>query len=130
MMRFVILALALLAASSPSPAKMTSVDGTFVFHKRSVLMSQTVTRNALVHALPKAQRRLLVINDLTDDDNDDAPGPDELDLQVLYRRPEVVDVPDRKPHEDDVELSDYVRVRLAVARARAVQAHRARSSTT
>ena len=130
MMRFVILALALLAASSPSPAKMTSVDGTFVFHKRSVLMSQTVTKNALVHALPKAQRRLLVINDLTDDDNDDAPGPDELDLQVLYRRPEVVDVPDRKPHEDDVELSDYVRVRLAVARARAVQAHRARFSTT
>jgi len=130
MMRFVILALALLAASSPSLAKMTSVDGTFVYHKRSVLMSQTVTRNALVHALPKAQRRLLTLNELTDDDDDDAPGPDELDLQVSYRRPEVVDVPDRKPHEDDVELSDYIRVRLAVARARAVQAHRARFSTT
>jgi len=130
MMRFVILALALLAASSPSLAKMTSVDGTFVYHKRSVLMSQTVTRNALVHALPKAQRRLLTLNELTDDDDDDAPGPDELDLQVSYRRPEVVDVPDRKPHEDDVELSDYVRVRLAVARARAVQAHRAQFSTT
>ena len=129
MMRFVILALALLAASSPSPAKMTSVDGTFVFHKRSVLMSQTVTRNALVHALPKAQRRLLTLNELTDDDNDDAPGPDELDLQVLYRRPEVAPVPERKA-QDDLELSDYIRVRLAVARARAVQAHRARSSTT
>jgi len=129
MMRFVILALALLAASSPSPAKTTSMDGTFVFHKRSVLMSRTVTRNALVHALPKAQRRLLTLNELTDDDDDDAPGPDELDLQVSYRRPEVVDVPDRKTH-DDLELSDYVRVRLAVARARAVQAHRARFSTT
>jgi len=129
MMRFVILALALLAASSPSPAKTTSVDGTFVFHKRSVLMSQTVTRNALVHALPKAQRRLLTLNELTDDDNDDAPGPDELDLQVLYRRPEVAPVPERKA-QDDLELSDYIRVRLAVARARAVQAHRARSSTT
>ena len=129
MMRFVILALALLAASSPSPAKTTSVDGTFVFHKRSVLMSRTVTRNALVHALPKAQRRLLTLNELTDDDNDDAPGPDELDLQVLYRRPEVAPVPERKA-QDDLELSDYIRVRLAVARARAVQAHRARSSTT
>jgi len=129
MMRFVILALALLAASSPSPAKTTSMDGTFVFHKRSVLMSRTVTRNALVHALPKAQRRLLTLNELTDDDNDDAPGPEELDLQVLYRRPEVVDVPDQKKH-DDLELSDYVRVRLAVARARAVQAHRARFGTT
>ena len=130
MMRFVILALALLAASSPSPAKMTSVDGTFVYHKRSVLMSQTVTRNALVHALPKAQRRLLTLNELTDDDNDDAPGPDELDLQVLYRRPEVVLAPERRAHDDDLELSDYVCVRLAVARARAVQAHRARFSTT
>ena len=129
MMRFVILALALLAASSPSPAKMTSVDGTFVFHKRSVLMSRTVTRNALVHALPKAQRRLLTLNELTDDDNDDAPGPDELDLQVMYRRPEVVHLPDRKPH-DDLELSDYIKIRLAVARARAVQAHRAQFSTT
>jgi len=129
MMRFVILALALLAASSPSPAKTTSMDGTFVFHKRSVLMSRTVTRNALVHALPKAQRRLLTLNELTDDDNDDAPGPEELDLQVLYRRPEVAPVPDRKK-SDDLELSDYIRVRLAVARARAVQAHRARSSTT
>jgi hypothetical protein len=130
MMRFVILALTLMAVLSPSQAKMTSVERTFIFHKRSVLMSQTVTRNALVHALPKAQRRLVALNELTDDDNDDAPGPEELDLQVSYRRPEVVDVPDRRPHEDDVELSDYVRIRLAVARARAVQAHRARSSTT
>jgi len=129
MMRFVILALALLAASSPSQAKMTSVERTFIFHKRSVLMSRTVTRNALVHALPKAQRRLLTLNELTDDDNDDAPGPDELDLQVLYRRPEVVPVPERKA-QDDLELSDYVKIRLAVARARAVQAHRARFSAT
>jgi len=129
MMRFVILALALLAASSPSPAKTTSVDGTFVYHKRSVLMSRTVTRSALVHALPKAQRRLLTLNELTDDDNDDAPGPDELDLQVLYRRPEVVLAPERRA-QDDLELSDYIKIRLAVARARAVQAHRARFSTT
>jgi len=115
---------------STSQAKTSPVDRAFLSHKLSVLMSQTVTKNALVHALPKAQRRLLVINDLTDDDDDDAPGPDELDLQVMYRRPEVVDLPDRRPHELDVELSDYVRVRLAVARARAVQAHRAKFSTT
>jgi len=108
---------------------MTSVERTFIFHKRSVLMSQTATRNALVHALPKAQRRLITLNELTDDDNDDAPGPDELDLQVSYRRPEVVPVPERKA-QDDLELSDYVRVRLAVARARAVQAHKAKFSTT
>lgn len=130
MMKFVILALALLAASSPSLAKMTSVERAFVYHKRSVLMSQTVTRNALVHALPKAQRRLITLNELTDDNNDDAPGPDELDLQVMYRRPEVAPVPERRAHDDDLELSDYVCVRLAVARARAVQTHRARSSTT
>jgi hypothetical protein len=130
MKKLAVLVATVFLALSQSQAKMTSVERTFIFHKRSVLMSQTVTRNVLVHALPKAQRRLIALNELTDDDNDDAPGPEELDLQVSYRRPEVVDVPDRRPHDDDVELSDYVRVRLAVARARAVQAHRARSSTT
>jgi hypothetical protein len=103
---------------STSQAKMNPVDRVFLSHKRSVLMSQTVTKNVLVHALPKAQRRLLVINDLTDDDNDDAPGPDELDLQVLYRRPEIVDHP--KPPQD-ADLSDYVKIRLAIARAKALQ---------
>jgi hypothetical protein len=127
MKKLAVLVLFAILGLSTSQAKMTSVERTFIFHKSSVSMSQTVTKNVLVHALPKAQRRLIALNELTDDDNDDAPGPDELDLQVLYRRPEVAPAPERKAQDD---ISDYVRVRLAVARARAVQAHQARYSTT
>ena len=74
------------------------------------------TRNVLVHALPKTHRKFVVTNDLTDDENDDLPGPDELDLHVFYRRPTI-----NKSIQFDNELSDYVAVRLAVARAKALQ---------
>ena len=75
-------------------------------------------KSVAVHAVPRAQRRLLVSNYISDDEDDDPPGPDELDVQVLYRRPRVADAP--KAHQDD-SVSDYVGIRLAVARAKALQ---------
>ena len=74
------------------------------------------TKSVLVRAVPRAQRRLLVTNDLSD--NDEPPGTDELDLQSPYRRPEL------KVPESDSDISDYVAVRLAVARARAMEIYR------
>jgi len=78
---------------------------------------------AKVH-LPRTQRHLLkltVKSNPTDIDDEDEgpPGPDELDLQRGFSRPKLVH------HEiDDEPLSDYVTVRLAVIRARALQKYR------
>ena len=119
MMRLVTLALSLLVITIPSQAKTTAVERAFLRQQRHELKIRMQMKSVWVHALPKAQRRLAVISDLEDDGNDDPAGPDELDLQVLYRRPEVVKIqqyPNTEP-----ELSDYVQVRLAVARARALE---------
>jgi hypothetical protein len=119
MKKLAVLVLIAFLGLSTSQAKMTSVERVEVFHKRSVLMNRTVTKSVLVHAIPRTQRRLLITNNLIDDENDDPPGPDELDLQSPYTRPRIV-----KPHDNDDDLSDYVTVRLAVARARAMQKYR------
>ena len=66
--------------------------------------------------MPKHQRKLLVTNEI-DDDGNDLPGPDELDLHVLYSRPRVVE---NHQELNDDDLSDYVTVRLAIARAKAM----------
>jgi hypothetical protein len=70
--------------------------------------------------LPHRQHLLLSkVQDDNDDDNDDY----TQDVQVGYRRPNIVQ--DRQDHEtDDEPLSDYVVVRLAVARARAMARYR------
>jgi hypothetical protein len=102
-----------------SQAKTNSVDRVLVYQQHTVSVNQTAMRNARAHVTTRAQRRLLVINDLTDDENDNPPGPDELDLQVLYRRPRITS--DNKNLE--IEVSDYVTIRLAVARAKAMQTY-------
>ena len=92
MMRLVTLALFLLVITIPSQAKTTAVERAFLRQQRHELKIRMQMKSVWVHALPKAQRRLAVISDLEDDGNDDPAGPDELDLQVLYRRPEVVKI--------------------------------------
>lgn len=82
-------------------------------------MSQTVSKNVLVLATPRSRKRLLGTSDLIDD-NDNPPGPDELDLHLARRRPELIEQHDT----DHGPLSDYVQVRLAVARARAMAQYR------
>jgi len=114
MKKLAVAALFLFLVLNQSQAKMTSVERTFISHKRSVLMSQTVTRNVLVLATPRSRKRLSITNNSIND-NDNPPGPDELDLHRAYRRPTLV-----KHRDFDCELSDYVQVRLAVARTRAM----------
>ena len=117
-MKLAVMALSLFLVLSPSQAKTSAAAGGPDFHKRSVLKNPTQTKNVLVRAAPKAQRRLLATNDLSDGD-DGPPGPDELDVQSPYRRPRV----ETQPQDPD-DISDYVSVRLAVARARALEAYR------
>jgi hypothetical protein len=118
MMKFATLALALYLASSPSQASTSSVNRDLASRKQSSLTNRTVTKSVLVRAVPKAHRRLLINIELTDED-DGPPGPDELDLQSPFARPRVHGKP-----KDFNEVSDYVAIRLAVARAKAMQKHK------
>lgn len=73
----------------------------------------------------KLQLRLsqLPSNTIIDDDDDDD-GPEELDFHRSYGRPKVYKVDEKVVDLDDEPLSDYVIVRLAVARAKAMQKYR------
>ena len=72
----------------------------------------TITKTKPKLYLAKSQRILLVLND------DDTDYYDELpDIQVGYRRPELVD------QTADVDLSDEIKIRLLLARKRALDAY-------
>ena len=114
-MKLAVMALTLFLVLSPSQAKTNASAQDPDFRERFVLKTQTQTKNVRVLAAKKHQRRLLITNDLSDGD-DGPPGSEELDMQSPYRRPQVVNEPE--PVDD---LSDYVTVRLAVARARAME---------
>jgi len=84
--------------------------------------TQTATRKEVRPARAKAlvnhvKRSYIVDSSIDDNDDDDA---DILDLHTGYRRPRVVD--------NDDELSDYIKLRLAVARSRAMAIYRSKSA--
>jgi hypothetical protein len=109
-------ALSLFLVLSPSLAKTGTGTQVQASPKHSVLTNPMRMKSVLARAVPRAQRRLLVTNDLSDGD-DGPPGPGELDLHQSYRRPELA-----KEHTvDDPELSDYVQTRLLIARVRALK---------
>jgi hypothetical protein len=120
MMKLAVTALTLSAVLSLSQAKTNTVAQVQDYPRHSVSMSQMQTKSVAVRAAKKTQRKFIEANDLTDPENDDLPGPDEVDLQVPYRRPSIVNV----PVDPDEPLSDYITVRLAVARARAMARYR------
>ena len=74
--------------------------------------------------LKLSQQHPLLSNTIIDDDDDDD-GPEEQDFHRSYSRPKVVKVEEKViDFDDDEPLSDYVTVRLAVARAKAMQKYR------
>jgi hypothetical protein len=121
MKKLAVTALSLFLVLSQSQAKTSAEAKDLVYRKLFVSKIPTQTKNVVVRAVPRAQRRLLVNKELTDGD-DGPPGPDELDLHRGYRRPELTK--DLDVNSDSDELSDYVQVRLAVARARAMARYR------
>jgi len=73
--------------------------------------------------LPRTQQKLLSLqrsNPSEIDDNDDD-GYDDIDFHVAYRRPTLIPCDDKCHNHDEDELSDYVIVRLALARAKAIK---------
>lgn len=78
------------------------------------------------HLLPRSKQKLLSLqrsnpSELDDGDDD---GYDDTDLHVAYRRPNLVPCDDNCYDHDEDELSDYVIVRLALARAKALACYR------
>jgi hypothetical protein len=117
MKKLAVTVLSLFLALSPSQAKTSAEVKDSVYRKHSVLKTPTRTKSVVARAVPRAQRRLLTNTDITDSD-DGPPGTDELDFHSGHRRPEPIE------DSDPDELSDYVQVRLAVARARAMARYR------
>lgn len=118
MIRLLLLGFAVLTMGTSQAS--TQLTHSPSFQKPSIGKNATVTRNVAVRVLPRTQRVLqhqLNTNRICDD-NDDPAGPDELDLQSPYRRPRIVEIP------HDTDISDYVSVRLAVARAKAMAKYR------
>jgi len=118
MMKLAVTALSLFLVLSPSQAKMNATAQDPVFHKPSASKTPMRTKSVLVRAIPRAQRRLLITNDLSDGD-DGPPGSSELDLHRSYGRPELVK--DHNVNDDQDDLSDYVKTRLLIARVRAIK---------
>jgi hypothetical protein len=77
--------------------------------------------------LKLSQQHPLLSNTIIDDDDDDD-GPEELDFHRAYGRPKVCKVEEKVTDFDDEPLSDYVTVRLAVARAKAMLKYRETST--
>ena len=78
------------------------------------------------HLLPRSKQKLLSLqrsNPSELDDDDDDALEDFPDLQIAYRRPILIPCDVHCDHDQD-ELSDYVLVRLELARAKALARYR------
>ena len=81
------------------------------------------TKKQQLRLSQQSQQLPQLSNTIIDDDDDDD-GPDDLDYHRAYSRPKVYFVDEQVIDSDDQPLSDSVIVRLAVARAKAMQKYR------
>ena len=88
------------------------------------MLSRTERHQVALLANNAATRGLPVLRDLSDDE-DVAPGPDDLDLHRSFSRPKVAGTSDEDDNDKDSGLSEAVKLRLTVARLKAVEAHAA-----
>jgi hypothetical protein len=98
-----------------SPAKTNAqVISTYQLHSTG----KKATKSVLAHAMPRAQKHALrVINPFAfDDDSDD--DDDGIDIQIGYARPRLSKPVD---FDFDAEISDYAKIRLALARMKAME---------
>ena len=64
-----------------------------------------------------------VARDSVDDDNDDVPSVADLTLHRSFHRPKIASQDAEEEGSDDVEISDAAKLRLLLARVKAVEAH-------
>lgn len=123
MMKSVALVVLLSVASTTNLANTNTQPQDLVRQKRLESKTLTPTKNVLARVVPKNKRQVLAPSLLDIEDSNESQGTEAIDLHVGYRRPEVITVPEES-NKEDPEFSDYVIVRLAVARARAMNAYR------
>ena len=86
-------------------------------------LSLPKTKKLQLRLSQQSQQHPLPSNTIIDDDDDDD-GPEDLDCHRAYGRPKIYKVIEKVVDLGDDPLSDYVVVRLAVARAKALTKYR------
>ena len=100
----------------------TATNPTWISRSHLISGNPTPTKNVLARVVARPQRKFLIVNNLAeDDDNDNPPGPDELDLITSYTRNRISG---REKYQFEEELSPYITIRLALARAKAMKKYR------
>lgn len=115
---FAQLAIAVIFLLTLSPGK-TNAATISEFRLHSVSKKATVTKNVLVRAMPRAQRIALKAANILEADDDGDDDYDDIDMQVAYNRPRLI----KSQHDNDIDISDYAKIRLALAREKALQAY-------
>jgi hypothetical protein len=92
--------------------------------KSTTKAPRLIKKPRLLLHLPQPHRQHLLLSNLSFDDEDDEDAEFVQDVHVSYRRPSLIQDQDEKEIQDDEPLSDYVTVRLAVARAKAMAKYR------
>lgn len=110
-----------LSASVMRPAKKMKVAAKSVTAPAKSMLSRTERRQvALLTSKSSGETR--VLHDLSDND-DDVPGLDDLDMHRSFARPRVAKLLDQDRDDDVQGFSPAVKLRLMLARMRAVEAH-------
>ncbi|QKV56609.1 MAG: hypothetical protein HT580_04685 [Dechloromonas sp.] len=110
-----------LSASVMRPAKKVKVAAKSVASPAKSMLSRTERHQvALLTSKSSGESRLL--HDLSDND-DDAPGLDDLDMHRSFARPRVAKLVDQDRDDEAQGFSPAVKLRLLLARMRAVEVH-------
>jgi len=109
------------SSSATRPAKKLKVAKKPVPSK--LMLSRTERHQVALMTSARPKTGVPVLVDFSDDE-DAAPGAEDLDLHRSFSRPKVANIADQDD-DDAAGLSDTVKVRLLLARMRAVEAHKA-----
>ena len=90
--------------------------------KKSMLLLSRSARNQMaLFSIRNASGGSLSLSLI--DDQDDGTGLDDLDIHRFFSRPRVVDSDDQTGADESAGISEYVKMRLLMARMKAVEAH-------
>lgn len=109
------------STSATRPAKKLKVAKKPVPSK--LMLSRTERHQVALMTAARPQTGAPVLLDFSDDE-DAAPGAEDLDLHRSFSRPRVANVADQDDEDDGLGLSDTVKLRLLLARTKAVEAHK------
>lgn len=102
-----------------------------VAHKKTFpksLLSRTERHQLALLAISKKSGESSLLELLNEEDA--GSSSDDLDLQRFFSRPKVVNTMDQDDEDDDLELSEAVKLRLLLARMQAVRAHERKFSSS